>query len=204
MFSGTGVEHLRRYFNSRAEFAEYHGARSHMGRQRSGLANGAVGINMGPTPDADGFDEADGADDDEMGDGSELAIDPGNVGQPDDMIPPPPPPPPQHPGFYGHAHPSATHSPNPDFLQSVMGEPDFPAVAGTNGISIAQLPHNLQQALAAAARSHTHDINQTNQMQAQFSQAGPSTAGPAHSGAGPSEASLHQTPENQHDQTNGS
>ncbi|GAP92767.2 putative F-box and leucine-rich repeat protein GRR1 [Rosellinia necatrix] len=69
VFSGTGVGGLRDHLNTREEFAEYRVGRTQ--RRRPGVA---VGTQAGPilAPDMDGFEEGDGLDDDDMGDGSDV------------------------------------------------------------------------------------------------------------------------------------
>lgn len=95
VYSGTGVSGLRRYLNTQSEFADYSDGINAHARRRAAPPNDAVAI-----PDVDGFDEADGVEDDDMGDGSEIALE----GGPDDAqnghnmaIPPPPPPAPNYP-----------------------------------------------------------------------------------------------------------
>lgn len=91
VYSGTGVSGLRRYLNTQSEFADFSDGIGMHTRRRAAPPNDAV-----PITDVDGFDEADGVEDDDMGDGSEIALE----GGPDDAqnganmaIPPPPPPP---------------------------------------------------------------------------------------------------------------
>ncbi|OTA53090.1 RNI-like protein [Hypoxylon sp. EC38] len=108
VFSGQGVMGLRNYLNTQPEFAEYHLHQPSLFAPRRPVhinqeaAQGLQGIAPAPAPDMDGFDDADGVEDDDMGDGSEIALDPGNFGINDNatnginMTIPPPPPPPQH------------------------------------------------------------------------------------------------------------
>ncbi|KAI0470911.1 hypothetical protein GGR56DRAFT_120021 [Xylariaceae sp. FL0804] len=123
VFSGQGVTGLRRYFNTKEEFAEYHEHRRDRGRRAPGTAGGTAAD--GPEPDTERFEEGE---DDDMGDGSEVALLDGPqptthtpVDAADMGIPPPPPPPPPPPaplagfaapsfGLEGPAHPQATLS----------------------------------------------------------------------------------------------
>ncbi|KAI1767904.1 RNI-like protein [Hypoxylon sp. FL1150] len=126
VFSGQGVAGLRQYLNTQPEFAEYHSQHIALRRavqadQDGTQAQGqgqvmALGANM------DDFDEADGIEDDDMGDGSEIALDPGALGIHDNhangatLVIPPPPPPPQpngsQPMFFLPAPSVAPLSPN--------------------------------------------------------------------------------------------
>ncbi|KAI2643727.1 RNI-like protein [Xylaria nigripes] len=68
VFSGAGVVNLRNYLNTREEFAEYREGRS---RRRPG----GTALNhptQGLAPEVGGFEEGDGLEDDDMGDGSDL------------------------------------------------------------------------------------------------------------------------------------
>ncbi|KAI0017802.1 RNI-like protein [Xylariomycetidae sp. FL0641] len=80
VFSGAGVKNLRRYVNTRDEFAEYHDVRYQPRTRVVGPTNwpaiGAPGI----SPDLDGFDDGADAEDDDIGDGSETAVENGNLG----------------------------------------------------------------------------------------------------------------------------
>lgn len=109
VFSGQGVMGLRNYLNTQPEFADYHLHQQTLfaTRRPAILINqdATQGLGAGPVPDMDGFDDADGVEDDDMGDGSEIALDPGNFGA-NDNLPnganlsiPPPPPPPHHPNL---------------------------------------------------------------------------------------------------------
>ncbi|KAI1827529.1 RNI-like protein [Xylaria intraflava] len=104
VFSGVGVIGLRNYLNTRVEFAEYREGRS---RRRPG-GTAANNPTQGLAPEIGGFEEGDGLEDDDMGDGSDLVdftadltnlahnpVDMTNL--PDNPVPPPPPPPPPHP-----------------------------------------------------------------------------------------------------------
>ncbi|KAI0139605.1 RNI-like protein [Hypoxylon sp. NC0597] len=110
VFSGQGVMGLRNYLNTQPEFAEYHLHQSSLFAPRRPVhinqdaTQGLHGIAPAPAPDMDGFDDVDGVEDDDMGDGSEIALDPGSFGGINDnatnginMSIPPPPPPPPHP-----------------------------------------------------------------------------------------------------------
>ncbi|KAI4864911.1 RNI-like protein [Hypoxylon rubiginosum] len=108
VFSGQGVAGLRQYLNTQPEFAEYHLQQPTLyALRRAVQANQDATQGQGPAaaliPDMDGFDDADGVEDDDMGDGSEIALDPGAFGANDNLmnganvvIPPPPPPPTHH------------------------------------------------------------------------------------------------------------
>lgn len=91
VFSGPGVIGLRKFFNNKDEFAEYH----EPGMRRPRVSNGLPA----QIPEVDGFDDADGVEDDDMGEGSEIALDtePNN----NMAVPPPPPPLPFHHGSAG-------------------------------------------------------------------------------------------------------
>ncbi|ORY70935.1 uncharacterized protein BCR38DRAFT_330760 [Pseudomassariella vexata] len=94
VFSGTGVGGLRRYLNTGAQFQEYHDpSRPRVGQNVNAVAQIA---------DVDGVDEGDVVEDDDMGDGSEIALDQGQDDQPTAI--PVPPPVPVHPGggLFGH------------------------------------------------------------------------------------------------------
>lgn len=91
MFSGHGVSGLRAYLNSKDEFADYHD-------QRRPPRRGAL---PGGFPTLDGLDDVDDIEDDDMGDGSEIALDTG----PGAQAPPPPPPPPAPPSWAQHLGP---------------------------------------------------------------------------------------------------
>ncbi|KAI8959262.1 RNI-like protein [Daldinia sp. FL1419] len=110
VFSGQGVTGLRDYLNTQPEFAEYHlqhatvfpSRRPAMQINQDAAQAQAQGFVHIPAPDIDGFDDVDGVEDDDMGDGSEIALDPGSFGGNDNsinganlLVPPPPPPPPQ-------------------------------------------------------------------------------------------------------------
>ncbi|KAJ3553643.1 hypothetical protein NPX13_g10840 [Xylaria arbuscula] len=71
VFSGTGVIGLRQHLNTREEFAEYREGRAP--RRRTGAVT-VTNAGQAPAPDVEGFinDDADGLEDDDMGDGSDL------------------------------------------------------------------------------------------------------------------------------------
>lgn len=69
VFSGTGVTGLRDHLNTREEFAEYRVGRPQRRRPRNTAENQA---NQIPAPDMEGFEDGDGLDDDDMGDGSDM------------------------------------------------------------------------------------------------------------------------------------
>ncbi|KAI5865275.1 RNI-like protein [Durotheca rogersii] len=106
VFSGQGVINLRHYLNTTAEFDEYHEPSLFTRRRTIQADPGPTQVQnqeLGPllAPDLDGFDEVDGVEDDDMGDGSEIALDPGAFGMNDNpangaAVVAVPPPPPQH------------------------------------------------------------------------------------------------------------
>ncbi|KAL7624891.1 SCF ubiquitin ligase complex subunit [Parahypoxylon ruwenzoriense] len=119
VFSGQGVIHLREYLNAQPEFAEYLEPGLYARRRTIQTDHGTAQAQMqamGPAlaSDMDGFDEVDGVEDDDMGDGSEIALDPGAFSVNDqptngaNTVIPPPPPPPQHSNTlaFPHSHPS--------------------------------------------------------------------------------------------------
>ncbi|KAI1398493.1 RNI-like protein [Hypoxylon fuscum] len=113
VFSGQGVSGLRQYLNTQPDFAEYHLHQPTLFALRRALQtnpDAAQGQGQGVNPaiateivDIDALDEMDGVEDDDMGDGSEIALDPGNLGANNNQVNgvnsaiPPPPPPPPHP-----------------------------------------------------------------------------------------------------------
>ncbi|KAI1474387.1 RNI-like protein [Daldinia eschscholtzii] len=123
VFSGQGVIGLRNYLNTQPEFAEYHMQQVTLFPSRrqvqinQDVAQGQLpGIVPLPAPDMDGFDDADGVEDDDMGDGSEIALEAGSfVGNDNNanganlLIPPPPPPPSQINGSYQPPRPHPPH-----------------------------------------------------------------------------------------------
>ncbi|XDG02659.1 hypothetical protein ABKA04_002274 [Annulohypoxylon sp. FPYF3050] len=102
VFSGQGVTGLRNYFNTQPEFAEYHTQQQNLFAPRRTIqitqdVGQGQGLITAPAPDMDGFDDADGVEDDDMGDGSEIALETENpTNGTNAAIPPPPPPPPHH------------------------------------------------------------------------------------------------------------
>ncbi|KAI1377101.1 RNI-like protein [Hypoxylon crocopeplum] len=103
VFSGQGVTGLRHYLNTQPEFLEHRSFQPSLFPLRRAPATNQTATQgqaqpLAPAPDMDGFDDADGAEDDDMGDGSEIALDPGSFGANDNIangnnmaIPPPPP-----------------------------------------------------------------------------------------------------------------
>ncbi|KAI0490213.1 hypothetical protein F4859DRAFT_1119 [Xylaria cf. heliscus] len=69
VFSGTGVIGLRHHLNTREEFAEYREGRAQRRRPGGAAANQ---VDQTQAPDAEVFEEGDGLEDDDMGDGSDL------------------------------------------------------------------------------------------------------------------------------------
>lgn len=84
VFSGRGVTGLKDYLNSREEFAQFH----------AGVAPTRSFALTGP----DAFEGDDVVDDEDMGEGSDVAIGPDPIATQNDnlMMPPPPPPAPAH------------------------------------------------------------------------------------------------------------
>lgn len=187
VFSGQGVSGLRQYLNTQPDFAEYHLHQPTLFALRRALQtnpDAAQGQGQGVNPaiateivDIDALDEMDGVEDDDMGDGSEIALDPGNLGANNNQVNgvnsaiPPPPPPPPHP------------NPNPLFrptLDAALLQPasDVPLL-GTGSPGSSYAPPTQDNHAAEAPTSST---------------AGPSIAGQglftARNGAGPSTASM--------------
>ncbi|KAI0872509.1 hypothetical protein GGS24DRAFT_502744 [Hypoxylon argillaceum] len=69
VFSGTGVAGLRHHLNTREEFAEYREGRTQRRREAPPVRRYP---DPGPAPEAEGFEEGDGLEDDDMGDGSDM------------------------------------------------------------------------------------------------------------------------------------
>ncbi|KAH8652105.1 hypothetical protein BX600DRAFT_483350 [Xylariales sp. PMI_506] len=182
VFSGPGVSGLKRYLNSHSEF-----------RTERTVTN------EGPNQlaDLDGFDEHDVVEDDDMGDGSEIALDTTGNDEPSNLtlatsIPPPPPPPPYH-GAVGTAGSS--------WLAPGQMSPD----EATSGTSSAGADPRVTLSTTATLAPH---IGPTSPTQASLDQSiavpgrpsssvGPSTAGGiafASTDAGPSTASFQAPP----------
>ncbi|KAI1339448.1 hypothetical protein F5Y15DRAFT_73305 [Xylariaceae sp. FL0016] len=176
VFSGVGVKNLRRYLNTREEFAEYQESRPTDRRRRPAM----VAEGGAPDPDMDRFEEVDGAEDDDMGDGSEIALDNGNFGTNGDTITantqnttiPPPPPPPQPGLAHPHAHPQHVI---PVDLANQMQHTPSPMATPASGASASQdsMPINTVDAQGPASLEHIAVPNATADV------AGPSTAGSA-------------------------
>ncbi|KAI0376355.1 RNI-like protein [Hypomontagnella monticulosa] len=177
VFSGQGVMGLRNHLNTQPEFADYHLNQPMYTVRRNNVQVNQDAVQApGPAPDMDGFDDPDVVEDDDMGDGSEIALDPGNFGANDHLtngvnhalIPPPPPPP---------------HHPNLTF-QSYILPPHLAAAIG------AELPPSaLDDDLAGPSTNGSPGPGNTG---------GPSTAGQgqfANQGPGPSTASMSRQAE---------
>ncbi|KAI5919051.1 hypothetical protein F4810DRAFT_703842 [Camillea tinctor] len=195
VFSGNGVVGLRRYLSSREEFAEYHEARPSFTRRIP-----PPPPNGGPVPvpmaDMDNFEDVDGGEDDDMGDGSEIALDNGAPGGADDLMPTLPPlPPPQLLGMaFPHSHPPTLPS-----LHTVMHHTN-PFSTPSNGTPESQ---GVVPVAAPNTQSPTglENIALTNSA---ANVPGPSTAGSALFGnqsanAGPSTASMQARFSDQND-----
>lgn len=193
MFSGAGVNGLRRFFNTRPEFNEYIDT-PRLPRRRSTIAHGGD-ITPGPMLDIDGIDDADVVEDDDMGDGSEIALDPGNFHQPmtDDNIAvfnqEPPPPPMHHPppgAGFNHSHfPVASL---PTFATTIYfdhdGEANPQSASGSANVAVPNgegATAGLQRATPAPSATSGATAPST---------AGVSIFGNGGSAAGPSTASL--------------
>ncbi|TRX93239.1 hypothetical protein FHL15_005818 [Xylaria flabelliformis] len=90
VFSGTGVVGLRHHLNTREEFAEYREGRGQ--RRRLGVA-ATNQVDQTQAPNTEVFEEGDGLEDDDIGDGSDLIdfnADLTNLAH--NPVPPPPPP----------------------------------------------------------------------------------------------------------------
>lgn len=168
---------LRNHLNTQPEFADYHLNQPMYTVRRNNVQVNQDAVQApGPAPDMDGFDDPDVVEDDDMGDGSEIALDPGNFGANDHLtngvnhalIPPPPPPP---------------HHPNLTF-QSYILPPHLAAAIG------AELPPSaLDDDLAGPSTNGSPGPGNTG---------GPSTAGQgqfANQGPGPSTASMSRQAE---------
>ena len=121
MFSGHGVSGLRAYLNSKDEFADYHD-------QRRPPRRGAL---PGGFPTLDGLDDVDDIEDDDMGDGSEIALDTGHGVQ----APPPPPPPPAPPSWAQHLGQMDTQN-GPSVFPGTPQAPPFFVNNNTHGASL--------------------------------------------------------------------
>lgn len=200
VFSGTGVNGLRRFLNTKPEFAEYQDV-ARPPRRRSTVAHGGD-TTPGPILDMDGIDEADGVEDDDMGDGSELALDTGNFHQPtgfnntviqsnEPAIPPPPPF--HHPPAAGAGGASSHHTllqPTPT-LTSYGGATTSPPINGSanaalpNRVNTTASPQGSLDQVITTPPASTAPTGAT-----VLSTAGASIFGNASSSAGPSTASL--------------
>ncbi|KAI1080739.1 RNI-like protein [Whalleya microplaca] len=203
VFSGNGVINLRKHLNTQEEFAEFHQSYPVGTQRRAVVGHGpAEGPVLGPAPDMDGFDEDDRIEDDDMGDGSEIALDPGNFGvndnAPNTAIPPPPPPPP-HPSIaFPHSHPTiipSTPQPhlfnnNAEWNATTVGASSVQPLVGSQNASI--LPNLNPSAGIVPVTGHTP---------------GPSTAGQSLFGNGvihgPSTASMQAQVEDDDDDDDG-
>ncbi|KAI0160004.1 RNI-like protein [Hypoxylon sp. FL1284] len=182
VFSGQGVAGLRQYLNTQPEFAEYQMQQPTPFALRRALAanqDGTQGQGQGPTAalvaDMDGFDEADGVEDDDMGDGSEIALESSALGPNDGqanganvVIPPPPP-------LHGSQAPFATSQPSA-----------APLPLHTSGVSF-------------APTGQGHDTSSLAGNATATAGSGPSTAGQAvfanQNASGPSTASIQRRAE---------
>lgn len=197
VFSGNGVIGLRRYLNTRPEFAEYLDL-PRPPRRRSTVAHGGE-TTAGPMLDIDAMEDGDGVEDDDMGDGSEIALDPGNFQQPanaNNAVPPPPP-------LHGPTPANANTGPGPSQPSSHTSTPPIPILTSQGsgaGPSSASRPANaaLPNGASAAAGAHgslEQIVTSASAPTATLGGAAPSTAGASIFGnagpaAGPSTASL--------------
>ncbi|KAK7912269.1 F-box domain-containing protein [Apiospora marii] len=159
VYSGTGVSGLRRFLNTEAEFADYHdmGAQT---RRRAATATEPM-----PIPDVDGFDEADGVDDEDMGDGSEIA----GIDEPQFNTTIPPPPPPAPPAMFLQA--PLSNNPGATTASQAWPVPTTPTQS------------SLEQSIAVHLPPPTHQGPSTATLGLQ------GIVGPAPTQAGPSTAS---------------
>ncbi|KAI0124168.1 F-box domain-containing protein [Xylariales sp. AK1849] len=130
VFSGNGVAGLKRYLNNKPEFAEFLEP-SERSQRQAATNNGTLQI-----PDIpDGFEDIDVVEDDDMGDGSEIALDTGNDNAQNHnqiTIPPPPPPP-----FFPNPGDDSWHEvPNPSATQAMANGPlpSYDDISGPRGI----------------------------------------------------------------------
>lgn len=187
VFSGNGVNGLRRYFNSTPEFNEYTDSQVRTPRQRPTPPDGGDGI-PNPTVDMDAIDDGE---DDDMGDGSEIVLDHPIFHQAADnnnaaLNHIPPPPPLHHPPAGAGA--GVLSFGDTAALQSINGSAQ--ATTLPNGITAAGSPHgSLEHAITASPAPTTATPGPA---------AAPSIAGAsifgnhANATAGPSTASLQR------------
>ena len=207
VFSGAGVNGLRRFFNTTPEFNEYTDGQARTPRQRSATHGGDGAAPTNDVVDIDAIDDGDGVEDDDMGDGSEIVMDPGNFQQATgnnpvlNQVPPPPPlhhPPPDT--LFGHTQPTAPPHPSSGSgaailsyggtvaLQSIQSSTHATASNGNGGGSAG--PHGSLENVITASLAPTG---------APGPSAAPSTAGVSLFGSngpavGPSTASLQGWP----------
>ncbi|KAI1852744.1 hypothetical protein JX265_003232 [Neoarthrinium moseri] len=181
VFSGPGVTGLKRYLNTHPEFAQYHEGRPALPPQ--------------PAHDMDGLEDNDVIEDDDMGDGSELALGPDNddvqVNNHNMAIPPPPPLP------HVNSQTNSWLDPNNPIIEN--------SVAFSNSLNGPSSANALDTLAAPAPQvlptSPTEEPATGRTAPGFFEEAfhtrGPSTAGgnasggPGQSNAGPSTASFH-------------
>jgi hypothetical protein len=180
VFSGPGVAGLKRFLTTNPEFAEFLDTPAG-GRRRAVTANGPLQI-----PDLDGFEDGDAIEDDEMGDGSEIALDPGNDEplNPNHMaIPPPPPPAPFMPGVGLPTRGDGDPWSSTMFQNVVTGSP--PATALDTFTAPAPLIELSTPTQASLDQSIASPVEQSHPMIAStarggmFGQGGIETAGPS-------------------------
>ncbi|KAJ2969353.1 hypothetical protein NUW58_g10010 [Xylaria curta] len=107
VFSGNGVIGLRHHLNTREEFAEYREGRTQRRRPGATAANHA---DQPTAPDGEAFEEGDGLEDDDMGDGSDLIDFNADLTNLAHIPVPPPPPAGQYTG--GVLHPTQINDPS--------------------------------------------------------------------------------------------
>jgi hypothetical protein len=207
VFSGPGVTGLKHFLNNKPEFAAYH-ATSHGASQPVQLP-----------PDLE--EENDVVEDDDMGDGSEIALGPDNdeAQNPNNLPIPPPPLPPLH-QTNGWVHPAADHTttsqsaptnstvfthhgPPLVALDNLAASSLATAADSTTPTQEATVNHSLATFLAQSPQEDSFNPSLVTFLEQPRHGAGPSTAGanphggPGQAYAGPSTASFHARPEDQ-------
>ncbi|KAI0598820.1 hypothetical protein F4775DRAFT_160420 [Biscogniauxia sp. FL1348] len=198
VFSGNGVLGLRRYLSSREEFAEYHEARPSYTRRIPPPPPPNGGPVPAPMADLDNFEDVDGGEDDDMGEGSEIALDQGALGGADDLMPIPLPPPQLLGMAFPHSHPSALPNSHTSMRQPPAQQTNPFITPGGNLPGQGVVPLIPSNAQSSASLENIALTNPAANLP------GPSTAGSGLFGAqganpGPSTASMQARPEDQSD-----
>ncbi|KAK9790478.1 putative F-box domain-containing protein [Seiridium cardinale] len=180
VFSGPGVTGLKRYLNSKEEFAQFHPLSE---------------TRTIPIHDPDAFEDNDVVEDDDMGDGSEIALGADNdEAQNSNADAPPPPPPPPAPG----PGPIASswldpHSPNSQDMANHAANGPPPAAAldtfavtahmPTSTTPTQEAPHLQMPPLLIFQHQESH-------VRGPSTAAGNASGGPGRADGGPSTASF--------------